>query len=86
VGRVVDLSPRGEPDAFYLIGPREIAAAEAWLRDGLADLARRPADDGGVMLKASARLRADRTRCVGCALLEACRMDGAEWATGPFDA
>jgi hypothetical protein len=82
VGRVVDLSPRGDPDAYYLIGTREIAAAEAWLRAGVTDLARRPVGSDDVMLKAGARLREDRTGCDRCGLWEACRMDGGEWA-GP---
>ena len=83
VGRIVDLSPRGDPDAFYLIGPRELAAARAWLEAGLTDIAGRPVDARGVIAKDATRLREDRTRCARCALVAACRQDVADWRDVP---
>lgn len=78
VGRVVDLSPRGDPEAFVLIGARDMTDARAWLSAGLATLRAR-ADAELVMAKARTTPRADRTRCVECGLADACRMDREAW-------
>lgn len=58
-----------------LIGPRDIEAAAAHLRAGLADIVARPADERGVMRRAAARRTdAPERHCASCGLLEACAL------------
>ncbi len=75
VGRVVDLSPSGTDDFFVTIGPREIDAAVADLRNVVGDMTSRPTDDDGVIARRGVRRTATPARtCPTCALLEACEL------------
>ena len=82
VGRVIDLSPDGtEYDRMILIGRRELAAAEAWVRSSHAWLAALPRDEEGFVLLSE--VPATRgAQCASCPMQFACAAVSAEPAAG----
>jgi hypothetical protein len=71
VARVGDLSPTAGDDPVALLGARDLAAGEAWVRARVARLLRVTRDRHGVPLMRACPPRPSRA-CATCAMLLAC--------------